>query len=219
MPFNSIASVTICSDFWSPRKGNLSLLLLYLLLFAMKWWDWRPWIISKFPVPHLDAGAWMLAFHQGLCQALASHNHLLCACSLSVMSNSFLTPWTVSHQSPRFMARILEWVAISTSRASSQTRDWTCIFCIAGEFFTGWTISEAQLPRGGGANRIPFRRREGWVQTVGLWRRGLGPSQWPHPAVHEVRLPWSQGWESLSLGRKTSTSGLIIDAEPAKQGW
>ena len=32
--------------------------------------------------------------------------------------------------------RILEWVAIPFSRASSQSRDQTCISCIAGGFFT-----------------------------------------------------------------------------------
>ena len=35
-----------------------------------------------------------------------------------------------------FQARVLEWVAISSSRGSSQSRDWTCISCIAGRFFT-----------------------------------------------------------------------------------
>ena len=34
------------------------------------------------------------------------------------------------------LARILEWVAISFSRRSSQPRDRTCISCLAGEFFT-----------------------------------------------------------------------------------
>ena len=34
--------------------------------------------------------------------------------------------------------RILEWVAISFSRRSSQPRDWTWIFCTAGRFFTVW---------------------------------------------------------------------------------
>ena len=33
-------------------------------------------------------------------------------------------------------ARILEWVAISFSRGSSQPRDRTWVFCIAGRFFT-----------------------------------------------------------------------------------
>ena len=33
-------------------------------------------------------------------------------------------------------ARILEWVAISFSRGSSWPRDWTCVSCLAGKFFT-----------------------------------------------------------------------------------
>ena len=35
-------------------------------------------------------------------------------------------------------ARILAWVAISFSRASSQTKDWTQVSCIAGRLFTIW---------------------------------------------------------------------------------
>ena len=35
-------------------------------------------------------------------------------------------------------AGILEWVAVFFSRGSSQPRDWTCISCIAGKFFTDW---------------------------------------------------------------------------------
>ena len=30
-------------SFWNPRKENLSLLPLFTLLFAMKWWDQIPW--------------------------------------------------------------------------------------------------------------------------------------------------------------------------------
>ena len=40
-------------------------------------------------------------------------------------------------------ARILEWVAISFSRGSSQPRDWTLVSCIAGRFFTSWAPREA----------------------------------------------------------------------------
>ena len=43
--------------------------------------------------------------------------------SHSVMSDPFATPWTVAHQAPLpmeiFQARILKWVAISSSRRSS----------------------------------------------------------------------------------------------------
>ena len=55
----------------------------------------------------------------------------------------FVAPWIVAHQAPLSMgldmARILEWVAISSSRGSSQPRDQTHISSIsytAGGFFT-----------------------------------------------------------------------------------
>ena len=41
------------------------------------------------------------------------------------------------------LARILEWVATSFSRGSSQPRDWTQVSCIAGGFFTIWATREA----------------------------------------------------------------------------
>ena len=45
-------------------------------------------------------------------------------------------------------ARILEWVAISFSRGSSQPRDQTQVSHIAGWFFTSWATSEAQRKGG-----------------------------------------------------------------------
>ena len=44
-----------------------------------------------------------------------------------------------------FQARILEWVAISFSRGSSQPRDRTWVSCTAGRFFTDWATREALL--------------------------------------------------------------------------
>jgi len=41
-----------------------------------------------------------------------------------------------------FQARILEWVAISFSRGSSQSRDWTWVSRIAGRHFTVWATRE-----------------------------------------------------------------------------
>ena len=40
-------------------------------------------------------------------------------------------------------ARILEWVAISFFRGSSQLRNWTQISCITGRVFTYWAMREA----------------------------------------------------------------------------
>ena len=41
-----------------------------------------------------------------------------------------------------FQAKILEWVAISFARGSSQPRDQTRVSCTAGRFFTDWATRE-----------------------------------------------------------------------------
>ena len=55
----------------------------------------------------------------------------------------FATPWTVTVRRI-LQARILEWVAFPFSRGSSQPRDQTQVFRIAGGFFTSWDTREAQ---------------------------------------------------------------------------
>ena len=63
----------------------------------------------------------------------------------------FATPWTVACQAPLSMgillARVLGWVAMPSSRESSQPRVWTQVSHIAGRFFNVWTTREAQEPR------------------------------------------------------------------------
>ena len=65
-----------------------------------------------------------------------------CVC-VQLLSHGWLfaTPWTVSQPDSSvhgtFQARILEWIAISYSRGSSQLWDRTCIFCFA---YTGRQI-------------------------------------------------------------------------------
>ena len=74
---------------------------------------------------------------------------LCCAVCLSSVQFSsvawvqlFATLWTVAHQAPLSMrilqARILSWVAMPSSRGSSQPRDQTQVSLIAGGFFTAW---------------------------------------------------------------------------------
>ena len=44
-------------------------------------------------------------------------------------------------------ARILEWIAISSARGSSRPRDRvrvSCVFCMAGRFFTHWSMGDSQ---------------------------------------------------------------------------
>ena len=66
--------------------------------------------------------------------------------SCSVVSDSF-RPHTVACRAPPstglFQARVLEWVAISFSRGSSQPRDQTQVSCIAGRRFTVWATRQA----------------------------------------------------------------------------
>ena len=74
--------------------------------------------------------------------------YFLCCVELShlVVSDS-ATPWTGARQAPLSMgilqAKILEWVAMPSSRGSFQPRDWTQVSRIAGGFFTVWVTKEA----------------------------------------------------------------------------
>ena len=71
-----------------------------------------------------------LGWEDPLEKGKATHSSIL-ACRI---------PWTVDRQAPLSMgilqARILEWVAMPSSRGSSQPRDQTQVSHIAGEFFT-----------------------------------------------------------------------------------
>ena len=56
------------------------------------------------------------------------------------------TPWTVAHQAPVLgilQARILEWVAVSFSRGSSQCRDQTWFSSIGRRILYHWATREA----------------------------------------------------------------------------
>ena len=58
-----------------------------------------------------------------------------------------------------FQARVLEWVAISFFRGSSQPRDQTQVSCIAGRCFNLWATRE-----------VRFRKAPLWVK---VWRHAL----------------------------------------------
>ena len=81
-------------------------------------------------------------------QVILSHTPLCCVVVLSrsVVSDC-VTPWTVAHQAPLstgiLQARIPEWVAMLSSRGSSQPRDRTQVSQIAGGFFLSWATREA----------------------------------------------------------------------------
>ena len=67
-----------------------------------------------------------------------------------LVAQSCVTIWDPMDCSPPIssvhgivQARILEWIAIPFSRESCRLRDPTCVFCIAGRFFTIWATREA----------------------------------------------------------------------------
>ena len=79
------------------------------------------------------------------CKMLLYVENVMCA--HSVVPDSLWPQWTIARQAPLSMgilqARILEWVAMFSSRGSSQGKDQTQVFCIAGRFFTIWATKEA----------------------------------------------------------------------------
>ena len=88
-----------------------------------------------------------------------------------------------------FQARILEWVAISFSRESSQPRDQSWVFCTAGRFFTYLSYKGSGL----------------------LW---LPPGEFPNTRT-EPRFPASQADSLLSKppGKPKAGGGDGIPAE------
>ena len=58
-----------------------------------------------------------------------------------------------------FQARVLEWIAISFSRGSSQPRDPTWVSHIVGRLFTVWATREAAFP----FSKVSFQPRD-WTQ-------------------------------------------------------
>ena len=98
---------------------------------------------------------WLLRCQYGIWQdsCLLSTSVCVCVCVLVAQSCQTLcnsmdcsSPGSSVHGT--FQARMLEQVAISSSRGPSQPRDGTlvsCISCIAGRFFTCWAIKEALI--------------------------------------------------------------------------
>ena len=76
-----------------------------------------------------------------------------------------------------FQARILEWVAISFSRVSSQPKDWTGVSSTAGRLFTVWATREApkEAERREGLNYDPVLPPSPKVQSWVWGKKALCP--------------------------------------------
>ena len=113
---------------------------------------------------------------------------------------TLVTPWTWGHSQPSssvrgiFQAGILEWVAISFSRGSSQSRSRTQVSCIAGRLFTDWATREAKLLFNFSViNSLTLRW--GRVSLMAQWVRNP-------PAVQETHTTWFNPWVGKIPWRK-----------------
>ena len=82
-----------------------------------------------------------------------------------------------------FQARILEWVAIPFSRASSQPRDQTWVSCIAGSFFTVWAMREA-------SSYFPFVFRNFYYLFIWLYQVFVVAFELLSCGMQDL-IPWS----------------------------
>ena len=73
-----------------------------------------------------------------------------------------------------FQARVLEWVAISFSRGSSQPRDRTWVSHIVGRRFTVWATREAY------GIYFPDQGSNPGPPALGVWRLATGPPEKSH---------------------------------------
>ena len=107
------------------------------------------------------------------------------------------TPWTVALQAPlsgSLQARMLEWVAIFSSRESSWPRDQTCISCIGRQVLYYWATGEAPVRHKyiNIQNGLPFPT-PGDLPNLGIKRASL-----MSPALAGRFFTTSATWEALS---------------------
>ena len=105
--------------------------------------------VSRNKSPHRVMFTWR---QQLLLQVLCRWHELIKHCAVCLVTQSCPTlcnpidcslPGSLSLGI--LQARILEWVAMPSSMGSSQSRNQTQVFHVAGRFFTVWTLREAHF--------------------------------------------------------------------------
>ena len=143
--------------------------------------------------------------------------------SHSVVSDSLETPWTVCsppsssvHGIPQ--ARRLEWVAISSSRGSSQPRHQTPVSRIVGRFFIFWATREAHSEWKSGAVLLEF-----WGRTLScgvkwaMHELGVADCISPRLGIASLKKAQHVGRPSPETGRQwflTNVSEVLKSSTP-----
>ena len=109
---------------------------------------WSPLLPAEFMVVCLSVSGWYKN-HTNVSSMRTRSKHFPCVSAQSLQSCPTL--WDPMDCSPPgssvygiLQARILEWIAMPSSRGSSWPKDWTWVCCIAGGFFT--TASLGNVP-------------------------------------------------------------------------
>ena len=113
-------------------------------------------------------------------------------------------------------ARILEWVAISSSRQSSWPRDRTSVSWIAGRFFTNWATREAQwltyieqVWKGSGKHLVSLSWIPSLTSAVTMLISQLcptlcNPMNQPDSSVHRILQARILEWVAIPFSRGSS---------------
>ena len=162
-------------------------------------------------------GMWGRGWRPFTCISISS-----CACICAQLLQSCLTLCNPMDCSPPgssvhgiLLARILEWVAMPSSRGPSQPKDWThisCVSCIAGRFLTHWATWEAPSPHAAAAAAAAKSLQSSPTLCDPI---GGSPPGSPVPGILQARtLEWvaisfSNAWEWKVKVKSLSRVGLF----------
>ena len=107
-----------------------------------------------------------------------------------------------------FQARVLEWVAISSSRGSSWPRHGTQVFHIAGRHFTIWATNSVQFSPSAVSNSL---------QPHGL-QHARPPCPSPTPRVYSNSCPLSW-WCNLTISSSAVPFSFCLQSFPASRSF
>ena len=158
---STVFPISCCNKFlWTQQFEMAQIWQLFRILLWVSAWHGVSWTVllagsSRGRHISLPFGSFRGHLHSIICVAFLHLQHTssvtavcvcVCVCVCSV-DQSYLTLWhpvdcrppgSTVHEISQ--ARMLGWVAIFSSRGSSQPRDWTCSSCIAGRLTTSATL-------------------------------------------------------------------------------
>ena len=134
-------------------KGERQMHVDRSIIFITLWMKHLKWVIWSNPPAK---GTYvLLETHTHVCHPVLSNytecraTWCVCVCVCESLSHVWLFCNLMDCNLPGssvhgiLQARIMEWVAIYSSRGSSWPRDWTWVSCMAGGFFTLWAARQA----------------------------------------------------------------------------